>query len=277
MQLTDKLIARPNNEIPPLLSAAEFVAASDTAKLSQVGEAVVENASSVEAQSSSASISDSIPCVESTSMAARTSECSEFDVTQCDLQSKSGDETQTASEFLPDKTYYYNSKNSYIFPGAELWWKDSDNDSVSSDSSSCDDDDVASDIEIENIRNELEQSYTPQESSQLSSTFDTFFTNEQMQKDNDLSSCSSSNPYDNTTISATKQTIHDHTFAHATEATETTASHLIGVASSSLPDMRKRSASASLDDVTSSCASDDTDNAEKRIKLSQMLLLSNND
>lgn len=48
----------------------------------------------------------------------------------------------TMANFLPESSYFYNEKNCYIFPGAEIWWnKDSDLESTSSDSSINDDDD----------------------------------------------------------------------------------------------------------------------------------------
>lgn len=46
------------------------------------------------------------------------------------------------ANFLPENSFFYNEKNCYIFPGAEIWWnKDSDLESTSSDSSINDDDD----------------------------------------------------------------------------------------------------------------------------------------
>lgn len=210
---------------------------------------------------------------------SQTPEGSESESSQCELQSKIREETQTASEFLPENTFYYNSKNSYIFPGAELWWKDSDNESVSSDSSSDDDDDV--DDEIDNIRNELEQSYTAQENSQLSSTYDMFFTSEPAQKDTDSSSCSSSNQYDSTTDSGIIQTI-DYTFTSSNVTTTaealtpaTSATMHLSSDAAGTQSLRKRNASPTVDDVTSIGSFDATD-AHKRIKLSEMLLLSNN-
>lgn len=87
---------------------------------------------------------------------------------------KPSDESQTISDFLPKNSYFFNSKNCYIFPGAELWWKDSDDESISTDSSSSDEDDVT-DMEIDNIRNELEQSYSALDDSQLQSQSDYMF------------------------------------------------------------------------------------------------------
>lgn len=60
----------------------------------------------------------------------------------------------TMANYLPDRTFFYNEKYSYIFPGAEIWWKDSDLDSNSSDSSNSSDengDDIEDidDMEIE--------------------------------------------------------------------------------------------------------------------------------
>lgn len=208
-----------------------------------------------------------------TSASIRTPECSESESLQSELQSKIRDETQTASEFLPEKSYYYNSKNSYIFPGAELWWKDSDNESVSSDSSSGDDDDVT-DMEIDNIRNELEQSYqAPESSTQLNSTYDMFLSNEQAQKENDSSSNCSSNQYDNRS---------DSTFTSSTLVSTTTAPALSPSAAIStnefeLQSLRKRAASPTVGDLTSSGSIEaiDVENVEKRMKLTDMLLVAN--
>lgn len=52
----------------------------------------------------------------------------------------------TMANYLPDRTFFYNEKYSYIFPGAEIWWKDSDLDSNSSNSSNDDDDDDDDDL-----------------------------------------------------------------------------------------------------------------------------------
>lgn len=82
---------------------------------------------------------------------------------------------QTLADFLPEKSYYYNSRGCYIFPGAEIWWnKDSDNDSTTSDSSANDDEDgdedeADIDIEIDNIKNELERSYSMLDNIQIQS------------------------------------------------------------------------------------------------------------
>lgn len=302
LQTTNKLIARPNNDIPPLLSNAEFVpaetvGATDTTNTSpNVEFATAEFASpstlepphsSDTSNSEQASLSpiEALIRPSISASSSQTPEGSESDSSQCELQSKIRDETQTATEFLPDKTYYYNSKNSYIFPGAELWWKDSDNESVSSDSSSGDDDDV--DEEIDNIRNELEQSYTAQENSQLNSAYDMFFTNENAQKDIDSSSCSSSNHYDSTTDSGITQTI-DYTF---TSSTVTTTTEAVELASAPVPEssahsssdatssqnLRKRGGSPTDDVVTStgSFETADVNNVHKRMKLTEMLLVSN--
>lgn len=54
------------------------------------------------------------------------------------------------ANFLPENSFFYNEKNCYIFPGAEIWWnKDSDDLESTSSDSSCndDDDDVDDDIE----------------------------------------------------------------------------------------------------------------------------------
>lgn len=52
------------------------------------------------------------------------------------------DQFPSMANFLPDNSFFYNEKNCYIFPGAEIWWnKDSDLESTSSDSSINDDDD----------------------------------------------------------------------------------------------------------------------------------------
>lgn len=85
------------------------------------------------------------------------------------------DESQTISDFLPKNSYFFNSKNCYIFPGAELWWKDSDDESISTDSTSSEEDDVT-DLEIDNIRNELEQSYSALDDSQQQSQSDYTFS-----------------------------------------------------------------------------------------------------
>lgn len=63
----------------------------------------------------------------------------------------------TMANYLPENTFFYNDKNCYIFPGAEIWWKDSDLESTSSDSSiNDDDDDDDIDMEIATIeRNEM--------------------------------------------------------------------------------------------------------------------------
>lgn len=215
----------------------------------------------------------------STSASLQASECSESESSQCDMQSKNRDETQTASEFLPDKSYYYNARNSYVFPGAELWWKDSDNESVSSDSSSGDDDDVT-DMEIDNIRNELEQSYSAQENSQLNSTYDMFFSNEQAQKDNDSSSCSS-NQYDSTTDSSIVQTI-DYTFTSSTVTTAASVTTHSRNATTSTQEAgsqnwRKRNVCSTGDDAMSSGSIETTgvENVQKRMKFSDMLSASN--
>lgn len=72
------------------------------------------------------------------------------------------------ANFLPDNSYFYNGKNSYVFPGAEIWWnKDSDLESTSSDSSmNEEEDDEDIELEIDNIRNDLEQSYPIADDSQ---------------------------------------------------------------------------------------------------------------
>lgn len=286
LQATDKLIARPNNDIPPLLSNAQFVPAEtsnpseDTPNASPTGECapgeMISSLSSEAPLSSDTSNSEQATLTPASASSLQMPECSESESSQCELQSKIRDETQTASEFLPERTYYYNSKNSYIFPGAELWWKDSDNESVSSDSSSGDDDDVED--EIDNIRNELEQSYAAQENSQLNSTYDMFFANEHAQKDIDSSSCSS-NLYDSTAESGIIQKI-DYTFTSSTvtataaaeEVACTSHSHTITSGSS-----RKRSSSPTVDDVTSTCTFETTgvDNVQKRMKLTETLLVSN--
>lgn len=63
------------------------------------------------------------------------------------------------ANFLPENSFFYNEKNCYIFPGAEIWWnKDSDLESTSSDSSinDDDDDDDIEDMEISTMeRNEM--------------------------------------------------------------------------------------------------------------------------
>lgn len=65
----------------------------------------------------------------------------------------------TMANFLPENSFFYNEKNCYIFPGAEIWWnKDSDLESTSSDSSinDDDDDDDIEDMEISTMeRNEM--------------------------------------------------------------------------------------------------------------------------
>lgn len=115
---------------------------------------------------------------------------------------------------MPDNSYFFNSKNCYIFPGAELWWKDSDNESMSSDSSSCDEDD-ATDLEID-MKNELEQnSYSTMDDSQLQSQSEYMFSTaadySTIQSngdgeimDNDLNESTINKQYDNS-ISMTNQ------------------------------------------------------------------------
>lgn len=71
----------------------------------------------------------------------------------------STDSFPSMANFLPENTFFYNEKNCYIFPGAEIWWnKDSDLESTSSDSSinDDDDDDDIEDMELSTIeRNEI--------------------------------------------------------------------------------------------------------------------------
>lgn len=255
---------------------------SDDASVEATCSPSLESQHSDTSNSERATFSPIEPMASTSSSSLQTPERNESESSQCELQSKVCDETQTASEFLPEKSYYYNSKHSYIFPGAELWWKDSDNESVSSDSSSGDDDDVT-DIEIDNIRNELEQSYTTQENSQLNSNYDIFFTDKQAQKDHDSSSCSS-NQYDSTTDSGIVQTV-DYTFTNSTASTTitTTAKTQPATATSSMDDtglqiFRKRNASPIIDDVTSPdpIEAADVENVQKRMKLSEILLVSNN-
>lgn len=320
LHTTNKLIARPNHAIPPLLSSAEFVSVeamntsdTKTTPISEDKAAEMPYPLSLEPQHSNTSNSDQeslsssksaiefIPATSSSSI--QIPDISESDSSQGESQSKNDDETQTVSEFLPDKTYYYNSKNSYIFPGAELWWKDSDNESVSSDSSSGDDDDV-DDIEIDNIRNELEQSYVAPENSQLNSTYDTFFTNEQTQKEHDFSissSSCSSNHFENTADSGiiksieyklTSSTVTPKstttlpslplstaiittiTAAPALLSPNATTSH--GVDESK--HFRKRSASTNVDILTAfdTIEATDIENVQKRMKLSNEMLMSAN-
>lgn len=303
LQTTNKLIARPNNDIPPLLSSAEFVSAevintSDTTKkfssISEDANAEIGPSPTLSQPQNSSDTSNSDQTSLSSSPTATTSasiqtpEFSDTESSQCEMQSKIRDETQTASEYLPEKSYYYNLKHSYIFPGAELWWKDSDNESVSSESSSGDDDDVT-DIEIDNIRNELEQSYTAQGNSHLNSTYDMFFSNDQAHKDNDSSSCSS-NQYDSTTDSGTIQTVDYTTFANSTVTATTTitttaiphsSDPAISSITTDLQTLRKRSATPTDNDVTSTCSmtvdgTDDVINVQKRMKLSETLLVPTN-
>lgn len=64
-------------------------------------------------------------------------------------RSQTIDQFPSMANFLPENSFFYNDKNCYIFPGAEIWWnKDSDLESTSSDSSiDNDDDDDDDDIE----------------------------------------------------------------------------------------------------------------------------------
>lgn len=62
-------------------------------------------------------------------------------------RSQSQDQYPSMANFLPENSYFYNDKNCYIFPGAEIWWsKDSDLESTSSDSDDDDDDDDIDDM-----------------------------------------------------------------------------------------------------------------------------------
>lgn len=75
-------------------------------------------------------------------------------------RSQTVDQFPSMANFLPENSFFYNDKNCYIFPGAEIWWnKDSDLESNSSDSSidnDDDDDDDIEDMEIATIeRNEM--------------------------------------------------------------------------------------------------------------------------
>lgn len=70
-------------------------------------------------------------------------------------RSQNIDQFPSMANFLPGNSFFYNDKNCYIFPGAEIWWnKDSDLESTSSDSSidnDDDDDDDEDDDDIEDM------------------------------------------------------------------------------------------------------------------------------
>lgn len=140
---------------------------------------------------------------------------------------------------------------------------------MSSDSSSGDDDDVT-DMEIDNIRNELEQSYqVPESSTQINTTYEMFSSNEQAQKENDSLSNCSSNQYDNRS---------DSTFATSTVVATTTAATLSPSTAFSTDEFgsRKRAASPTSSGSIEAIDVENVENVEKRKKLTDMLLVANN-
>ncbi|XP_031629185.1 NAD-dependent protein deacetylase sirtuin-1 isoform X2 [Contarinia nasturtii] len=148
LKQTNELILSPMNvhNIPPLLANAVIKRPQEPASDTM--------AASVNSTISAASVSsDDGPQTSDESC----NEKSQSSQDSPELE-RSSESYLSMANFLPDNSFFYNEKNCYIFPGAEIWWnKDSDLESTSSDSSNDDDDDDdIEDMELSTIeRNEM--------------------------------------------------------------------------------------------------------------------------
>lgn len=127
---TNELILSPMNvhNIPPLLA---------NAVIKKPDEPIVDTIDDASERSSKSQSESSQSC-DSSDSNGEPIECAS---TQME-RSQCLDQYPSMANFLPENSFFYNDKNCYIFPGAEIWWnKDSDLESTSSDSSIADDDD----------------------------------------------------------------------------------------------------------------------------------------
>lgn len=143
------------HNIPPLLANAVIrkpdepaLNASSSSSSSSNDNATTIPASSDDSQMDSSNSSSSKWQQQTSTSQDSTELIDESNASQPDRSTESY--PPSMANFLPDNSFFYNEKNCYIFPGAEIWWnKDSDDveSTTSSDSSIVDDDDVDDDIE----------------------------------------------------------------------------------------------------------------------------------
>lgn len=138
LKQTNELILSPMNvhNIPPLLANAVIK------KPDEPTVDTFDDASDRDIRKSQSECSQSCDSSDSNGEPIECASSSELE------RSQSQDQYPSMANFLPENSFFYNDKNCYIFPGAEIWWtKDSDLESTSSDDDDDADDDDDDDIE----------------------------------------------------------------------------------------------------------------------------------
>lgn len=145
LKQTNELILSPMNvhNIPPLLS---------NAVIKKPDEPIADTSFVASGSSDTTTASDECQSQESlhsqSQLQSQSQSQDSIDSSGEPNESSSTEQFPSMANFLPDNSFFYNDKNCYIFPGAEIWWnKDSDLESTSSDGSSINDDDDDDDIE----------------------------------------------------------------------------------------------------------------------------------
>lgn len=133
--MNDQLHSNIHN-IPPLLANAVINKPQESSiQCASDENQTIANVNDVTNSVSNDSIDHQQQSIESTSTSS--SSLSSSSPSSSSITDKS---FSTMANYLPDQTFFYNEKYSYIFPGAEIWWKDSDMESNTTDSSNDDDD-----------------------------------------------------------------------------------------------------------------------------------------
>lgn len=146
---TDRIHSAPaDNDSSASKSSAAALSSLSTSSTSEADGSVAESVDSTAMERSEpsppvASTSSEVPKCDSNVVDSAQTNTTVKQQQKLEIQNQEETIPKGLRDFLPDDCYFYDSKNCYIFPGAESWWSlnESDDDDNSDSMSSMDSDD----------------------------------------------------------------------------------------------------------------------------------------